>query len=888
MAVVSENDPLDFGIVHRDYGVSYFSSRGKKIEVNNGAMVNPFFVGSEGGSVANMEFRDIYGHFTRVLVMCVGDNPTNDAYKIYDATVMKNDFPMIGRQFHIFSGTISMLRLRQHKNNANVVSRDVLSLMFPTQQFDSTEIVVPLYELTRTSAETYVSLFDTSTSITDINTLLQVSDHYAHSYKRPIENQLISRLSDLRESQFWTDPSNCGLSITKLFTDRRFNFKQPLEQSKLNSILGKQTNETTEVVKGKEVDYMNMTHNKNVYIDIYSAMKDSGKRTYFATVDHGELKVKKDDITNLVCSLTNEKELFSVFNSLLVSKDYCHMVLNNSQILSKVAPLMQKHKALYKYLMGYAWMCFYIEECIFKTKSIKDSRFVFDITTANKLPVFPFCINDPWQNPYFTVLIDSKLVDMPNNCLSVGFVDNHDGYGVCTLEQFKWRFNLFTTSDPNRNILDGIDWQHFAVSGSVIPACLQRKPVLLDLVAPKDADEKTKWLTFFTNYYSNSDIDLMCNDLSIFGFIEKAMEAFKIIRRNIPDCTDNDVQLEPIKTLAISVTKKFVEERVNDINSLICKNWDVETILRNIQNQTFEMKDYFYNEYTSNKRKMNTSIRTNAKTELDNEFIRSYMKPSSFDEMQLHLVDYELLKDEYQPFDSDLCFYLNDVRETKVSPSENQMVMKISENIKFKIRSQKMMKTIELFRAKSNDFFGVVGRFHLPCVRAYYQGDNVYILPSCITALMTGINIEYKYFAGVRDPIDIINKYRMRGFGTLLNVDEKKHMIQYNSDKNKVSKLFLIEKHDAETHKKYFGQRDINDSIFKPLVVTQGLPADVYNTVQKKYITTIDELRASFKRDSNYDSSTSKIDMFRFTTVNSDGTINPLDKWVVEAFCETK
>ena len=47
------------------------------------------------------------------------------------------------------------------------------------------------------------------------------------------------------------------------------------------------------------------------------------------------------------------------------------------------------------------------------------------------------------------------------------------------------------------------------------------------------------------------------------------------------------------------------------------------------------------------------------------------------------------------------------------------------------------------------------------------------------------MNLDYKYFASTRDPIEIINKYRMRGFGTFLNAVEIIHLLRYS---NKVSK----------------------------------------------------------------------------------------------------
>lgn len=68
--------------------------------------------------------------------------------------------------------------------------------------------------------------------------------------------------------------------------------------------------------------------------------------------------------------------------------------MNNKEILTKVKPLFDKYMPLYKYLIGYAWLSFVIEENINRTNTNKNKRFIFDIETASKLPVFPFCNTD--------------------------------------------------------------------------------------------------------------------------------------------------------------------------------------------------------------------------------------------------------------------------------------------------------------------------------------------------------------------------------------------------------------------------------------------------------------------------------------------------------------
>jgi hypothetical protein len=42
---------------------------------------------------------------------------------------------------------------------------------------------------------------------------------------------------------------------------------------------------------------------------------------------------------------------------------------------------------------------------------------------------------------------------------------------------------------------------------------------------------------------------------------------------------------------------------------------------------------------------------------------------------------------------------------------------------------------------------------------------------------VVSINIDYKYFAGAKDPIEVLNKYRMRGYSVYLNDKEKVYVI---------------------------------------------------------------------------------------------------------------
>jgi hypothetical protein len=186
--------------------------------------------------------------------------------------------------------------------------------------------------------------------------------------------------------------------------------------------------------------------------------------------------------------------------------------------------------------------------------------------------------------------------------------------------------------------------------------------------------------------------------------------------------------------------------------------------------------------------------------------------------------------------------------------------------------------------AKGDDFMTLVSQFHLPCVRAYYDGYNVYMTPSCISAHMTYMNLDYKYFAGSKDPIEIINKNRMRGFGTWLNRNEIENYVEYSCSvdfwKNMYSKKTDTRGTLPLTHK-LFHPRMVNPDHYydaAPINLENGY-ANFVNNIPE--ITTIEHINTMIQSNKKID-----LDMTKFNVINKDGSIAPLQKWVIEAFYE--
>ena len=80
------------------------------------------------------------------------------------------------------------------------------------------------------------------------------------------------------------------------------------------------------------------------------------------------------------------------------------------------------------------------------------------------------------------------------------------------------------------------------------------------------------------------------------------------------------------------------------------------------------------------------------------------------------------------------------------------------------------------------------------------------------------MNIDYKYIAGSKDPLNILNKYRMRGFGTWLNKTEKQIILEYSKNIKFWKNLYCLNDINIsfKLNNIFFGPIDINHKLYHP------------------------------------------------------------------------
>ena len=684
-------------------------------------------------------------------------------------------------QMILYKTNINLLKNIIHFGNIIYIKKEnIIHANHFKYDIDNMILVLPFYNITFLNLQQYIDNTANDNNLDKLYNMKILYNYFGENSNKLLNKSMINTLIiNLNEALYWQYDYNCKINITTLFNKRKINY---------NSIKKKLWD-----IKADENYLLELKNQINNFVNPGIIINKKGYKLYNVVK---YCKYTKDIIIDLYNSLNcyQQKQLIS---QLIISKNYCHLVLCNEKMLELITPDIIKNVSFYEYLFGYAWLRFYFEECI-KQKNMKTSdMFIFDINTASKLPVFHFDYNNPYTNPYMPILVHSKILNPYSNVCGID-VKTSIEHRICNLSEFKERLNIFITNNNTIDIFDGIDFNKhkMALSGSIMAGCLQYKHPLLNLFQTKDNINNINYLynRYFNEYYCNADIDIMIATKNMIEFIDIARSLYQSITTNIlkiyNDSEPSNVKLQFIKRIYLFVTSDFIKKNIVTSNityETIVDNLSLPHIIELFDNiacilHKQSIKDFLssytiteqadlmskYPEYFEyNITYINIKI-NDKKDKTEVKINKNEKKLQS-----------EYTEDELEQFieNNNIIEEVDDTYKN-INNTDNAYIIY---NLKCKISAPQLDHVFEIFPINTKDFIGTAGCFHMPCVRAYYDGNNVYMTPSCVSAHLTYMNIDYKYFASTTNPFEIINKYRMRGFGTWLNNSEK---IAFNAFNN--------------------------------------------------------------------------------------------------------
>ena len=759
-----------------------------------------------------------YSH-VYVLIKKNDDPIPVEFYNLYINPTIYND---VATKLIIHKVSSKMLQNFYHFNNILLMESEKLNKFNVfNYKLDKKNIVIPILNISYINLIRYLEQFEPVNTLENIFKLCVLNNYFQNNYMNNKKyNYLYNMISNLEESDYWTDYDNCNIYFTDKFKERIFHFNANKIENLFAQDFAKENIKNSDFKKSR-FNYYNKSYGGDNYLSMikYKKYTDISSVLYcrktHSLLYHisSNIDFSHEDIIQLFKSL-DDNQRFLLFCNMLINKKYAHLVINNYTILVMMNPFIKKNASLFSYLLSYTWINFYIEECIKKTHMKTTDNFIFDINTASELPVFPFIHSNPKKNPYMPILVNDIELDPKNNICGIPeyYVDSKPKISkditcrrIANLNEFKTRMNIFCTRNPDLDLFADFDFckNKSALSGSIITACLQvEHPLMSQFIGNNFTEKFNKYLD---EYYPKSDIDVMFLSCNLLTFIHNAKELYNQIVLNMCKYSSNDnidinpdhINLESIKNAYLFVSDKFIDKNIItsiQFDSLRDKVDYVEDNIDNIE---------IYSQFVTYFKK----IRQN---EIDD-----FIKDICADELS----DLQFNYPEF--FDlEDINYDIHIKRGTRYNSESG---ININYTIKFKITSVYLNHNLELFQINGNDFFTQVCCFHLPCVRGYYDGSSVYLTPSCISAHMTFMNLDYNYFSGTKDPIDIINKYRSRGFGTWLNAAEKKLFIKYSSEIPYWKNMYNITSQMSgdEIIKCITGTLHLNNRFFRPRYFVQ-------------------------------------------------------------------
>jgi len=748
------------------------------------------FIDGQLRNIDNMTVDELVSNFKTVYVLCFTDeffdNEYFDNLTIFESILSEKKLEAYYKNVCLIKCPFKILNNEILKNSISIVSLDVINELEhkPDDQYNEHTLIVPIFTISKSDVKLYLSQF--KNCLLEDYFKIKFLNYYFGSVKKI--KDISYMIENCDEANYWTNYYNCKLNISIQFMNRNFNF---IDMTKIEN---KKLLETIEGIKNLPEDggdYLSYMYRKQNFVDASNAIKKEGYNIY-KVVDKKELP----NFLEIIQKLSQEKsheELIILITNMLVSKEYCHLILNNQKMLELLLKISTNISEMnFKKMIGYGWLSLYLEETIKKSYIDINDRFVFTCTNASKLPTFQFSYSKLKDSPYLPILINDKLY-MEFNAYGVDHytLTNYDSanldkelikqtYGVADLQTFKARFNVFLSGNSKKHYdaFKNVNFNNIAISGSVIAACLPRfNPLIINTGGNFEA--------FVDEYYGSADLDIMCNLKDTFEYIDKAYELNEQLDKNTKSISNENIsRIEPVKNAVMFINFKKLDDFIKDLKLDCTKETFKDHLLENKKKIYQLYIDYKVNEHRKHFEE----------------------NPEKFQDPKYNVL-FDIL-----PMDQ-INIYIKDFYEFDDNMETNKIL--IYENIKFKYKITGIKRNFEFFQIKYENFFSTVHKFHLPCVRAYYDGTEVFMLPSCIGACMTLTNIEYKYFAGAKDPIEVINKYRQRGFTTILNDKERIKMIKYSHDVEKWKDLYEIHGLNKRDTDRIFKPLDINSKLFR-------------------------------------------------------------------------
>jgi len=750
---------------------------------------------------------------------------------------------------------------------------------------DSEYLVLPIFLLSFDQIVTFMEMYNDK----DWFENFLVNYKLAESLKVSQSFYELKHALDASPTTYWCKDNNTNINVTNLFLNRNFRWN-----------VFKSSNDTS---KFKTIQEMK---NYNIKDDSYISMFFKTKGNFddkFGKVNfklHRLPKIKKfvnQEQFNQVMMEISPKNRFQLFFNVLASPEYCHLVMNNGDIWDMMENVVSRCKPLVRYTMFYSYLSLYLQENIKKTYLSKDDTCIIKLSNACKLPTFPYLQSDPNSHPAIAAahLINDKVIPKQNFYGIASFTDkfmlSRNQNALCDVPTFRKRLNIFLTGDSNKNILCRMNWENIHLTGSVIAACSPLNHPLVNLFKnsiPQNIPNQEDYLyhRYFSEYYGDSDIDILINISNPLKLYDRAIKFKKELEEGIL-YTEGAV----IQTKMEIYRKGYFKFNHSFLEKELIPYWEkkgISIVIEQIVDKLSEPTTFKYFKPFYEKAKKQFYKKFLEKNEMSVEereekysFFFSNVKEEDIMLNLYQKVEGKYYKVEKESFGSSM---IND------ESINDEVFYDVIESTKYKISHPTINHTFELFGVPREDPWATINKFHVGPVRGYYDGDEVYLTISAIMSFHTNLSPDYRIMFGSKDPAEICNKYRMRGYGIILNKNELAQIITYSENIPFWRNLYQINKKNKSSIEKFLSIKKVSDELFKPRSINSDhyvnssvyVPLE-YSNVNTSYVEKSTQFATDLADNCQVKNSLISNIYLNHRFIRSIGKPKPLKRWMIDS-----
>lgn len=850
--------------------------------ISNNDVNNPFF-GSDKTLIVDDEKIEItqknfYKYFKNIYFVSPLKNPH---LSWFEPTITQDNLKDMLDNCLVIQKKITLGKIGIFYEWMKIVSTNVLKkCKIGSLEFEDNDkkLILPIFLLTFDQIKSFMELYNEKDWFENflINSKIAETFMISQNYFE------FKHILDASPTTYWCKENNTNINVTNIFINRNFRWN-----------IFKTSNNSS---KFKTIQEMK---NYNIKDDNYISMFFKTKGNFddkFGKIPfklHRLPKVKNIINTNQFNQIMTDispKNRFQLFFNILTSPEYCHLVLNNGYIWDMMSDIVTKCRPLVRYVLFYSYLSLYLQENIKKSFLKKEDTCILKLSNACKIPTFPYLQNDINSHPAIAAAhIINESVIPKNNFYGIPLINNSTN-SLCNLETFKKRLNIFLTGNSDKNFLCKMNWDNIHITGSVMAACIPKHHQLINLFDKvpeyiKNSDDYI-YHRFFSEYYSNADIDVLINIADPVKLYKRAIQFKQDLEQGVLY-----TEGETIQTNMEFYRKGYFKFNQSFLENKLIPYWEekgVKLIVGQIINKLTDpdMFKYFKPFYDESKKIFYKKfIEKNQISQEDQKNKYSFFF-SEINSEDILLSLYQKIDGKYYKVEKENFNVSNMTTESITDESFNEVI----ESTKYKITHPLMNHTFELFGVPYDDPWSTINKFHMGQVRGYYDGDEVYLTISALMSYHTNLSPDYRIMYGSKDPAEICNKYRMRGYGVILNKNELAQIITYSENIPFWKNLYKINKKNQSSINDFLSHKKINDELFIPRFINADYYKNAkiyvnsdYNVKNLDYVDSYNKLHSNLIRNCKSQNIIINEIYLKHKFLKENGKPKPLKRWMIDS-----